>query len=342
VLDHRDRVLMASSDDVEESSDAVATIMADDRRARGIEEVVAPDRTSPPLDHASRTAFHHAMVGMAITDPHGVLLASNPALERLLGRASSELVGTSLFSVTLADDVHVARRACESLGDARVLTSVVDVRFSRPEAGPVPVRVSTAKVLAPDDSVSHLVMHLQDVSDHVTATDALRQAAFHDPLTGVANRALLEDRLEHAIDCHRRDKSPLSVLFIDLDDFKSVNDTRGHQVGDQVLRAVALGLATGLRTGTTVARTGGDEFVVVCEDTTGSEADLVAQRLLAALSGNRELAVIGLRMTASIGIATLDGPVADERTEHVMRDLIEAADAAMYRAKRAGGANAAR
>lgn len=297
------------------------------------------DRRSPStqnIEHVQVTAFAHAMVAMAITDLDGRVLASNDALGELLLLSPADLVGSSLFAVTHAADVARAEAACRSLTDSDVRTSVVEVRLVRSDDACVHVKVSTSKVVDADGEASHLVMHLQDVSDHVTTTATLRRMAFHDPLTGLANRALLEDRLEHAVQRHRRDASPVSILVIDLDDFKTINDTRGHEVGDEVLRTVARELTLVVRADTTVARIGGDEFVVVCEAATHSVAQQVAERIAEALHRSPRLSAMTLTVSASIGIATADSLTDHgEQVEQLRRRLIDAADADMYRRKRA-------
>jgi diguanylate cyclase (GGDEF)-like protein len=154
--------------------------------------------------------------------------------------------------------------------------------------------------------------------------------AFHDVLTGLANRALFNDRLEHALDLHCRDLRPVAVLLIDIDDFKTVNDSLGHPVGDELLVRISERLCASVRTGDTVARLGGDEFAVLVED--GGDAFDVASRLLMSLDlpvsiGGRELPV-----RASIGVAQLDPGDAPANAI----EMLKRADVAMYAAKRSG------
>jgi len=157
----------------------------------------------------------------------------------------------------------------------------------------------------------------------------LQFQAFHDPLTQLANRALFRDRLDHALDQRRDD--PVSVLFVDLDDFKTVNDSLGHDVGDHLLVSVAERLRACVRVGDTVARIGGDEFAVLVEgDSTGTEGPVIAQRVLAGLAVPFAVAGRDLRVSASLGLAS--GRY--ESGEDVLRD----ADLAMYAAKANGKA----
>ena len=168
------------------------------------------------------------------------------------------------------------------------------------------------------------------VRELVRMQDELRHQAFHDPLTGLANRALFADRLRHCLDLHCRDLRPLGLLYCDLDGFKAVNDTLGHDAGDEVLRAVAERVRAATRPGDTVARMGGDEFAVLLED--GGDAAAVATRLLEAMA---QPAVVGrhtIPLAASIGIAHLDA--SDAPVSGAV--LLHRADTAMYAAKRSG------
>src|SRR3954449_517327 len=154
--------------------------------------------------------------------------------------------------------------------------------------------------------------------------------AFHDVLTGLANRALFTDRLEHALDLHRRDLRKIAVLLIDVDDFKTVNDSLGHPAGDELLIRISERLLASVRTGDTVARLGGDEFAVLLED--GGDAYDVAARLLTSLDLPVSLAGREVSVRASIGIATLGALDAPTNAT----EMLQRADVAMYGAKRAG------
>jgi diguanylate cyclase (GGDEF)-like protein len=171
-------------------------------------------------------------------------------------------------------------------------------------------------------------------ADHRRSVDRLQHDALHDALTGLPNRTLFQDRLEQSLRRARRrgPGSGAAVLFLDLDRFKVVNDSLGHQAGDELLRAVAHRLDGALRPGDTVARMGGDEFTVLLEDMTDArEATVVAERVLSTLADPFELAGRELFLSGSIGIA-LGGP------DVVPEELIRDADVAMYRAKAGGKA----
>ncbi|HET9731052.1 MAG TPA: sensor domain-containing diguanylate cyclase [Acidimicrobiales bacterium] len=186
-----------------------------------------------------------------------------------------------------------------------------------------------AQTLA-DVTTAYLV-NAQARADLVAASHRLREFALHDPLTGLPNRVLLVQRIEHALLRSRRSGLSSAVLFLDLDRFKSVNDTYGHVVGDRVLVGVARRLIEAVRGGDTVARLSGDEFVVLCEDLRSrAEAEVILGRLEGALGRPVEVAGLEIELRASIGVAFTDQSMAGAD------EIIHAADQAMYRAKRAG------
>ena len=184
--------------------------------------------------------------------------------------------------------------------------------------------------LRADQSVAGLVITLRDVTERRRLERELTHQAFHDSLTGLANRVLFADRLEHALARGARDGSVVGVLFIDLDDFKIVNDTLGHAVGDQLLIAVADRIAGALRADDTAARLGGDEFAALVENVQDPGAvEETATRILAALTEPIIIDGQSLQAVASIGITTT--PEADNPAE-----LLRQADLALYVAKGAG------
>jgi diguanylate cyclase (GGDEF)-like protein len=188
----------------------------------------------------------------------------------------------------------------------------------------------TATDLLDDATVRGLVLNYRDITERVLYEQQLSQQAFHDALTGLPNRALFQDRLEHAL---RQRGQTVGMLFVDLDHFKVVNDSLGHDAGDQLLRDVAQRLAGCLREGDTLARLGGDEFTVLMPGIGGpQDAAVVASRIESRLEPPFELPGQSVFVTASIGIAT--GSALRDRSEALLRD----ADAAMYEAKARGRA----
>jgi len=188
----------------------------------------------------------------------------------------------------------------------------------------------TATDLLDDSTVRGLVLNYRDITERALYEQQLSQQAFHDALTTLPNRALFQDRLDHAL---RQRGQTVGLLFVDLDHFKVVNDSLGHDAGDQLLCDVAQRLAGCVREGDTLARLGGDEFTVLMPNITGAQdAAAAASRIESRLEPPFELPGQSVFVTASIGIAT--GVALRDRSEALLRD----ADAAMYEAKARGRA----
>ena len=287
-----------------------------------------PEVSSGAWDFQS--AFDHAPVGMAITDPFGTLLTVNPALASLLGRSAPALAGATLFDVTHPEDRDAARAACADLRDGPELTAVLEVRLCDGDGTWVAATVSTAKVLAGDGSAAHLVMSVEDLTTHDALTAQLRRQAMHDPLTGLANRTLLQQLQQSTnTEVETSPAAPWSVLFVDIDGFKAVNDLHGHAVGDIVLTALADRLRAQLRPQDTAARLGGDEFAVLCAGTDETAAATLVATLSAALAAPVDVDGTPVTVTVSIGAAT-STPGEPVDTHALLRD----ADTAMYETKR--------
>jgi diguanylate cyclase (GGDEF)-like protein len=203
----------------------------------------------------------------------------------------------------------------------------------RTTTGPLSSAQTTAAQTLADVTAAY-ILNAQARSDLQESSDRSHESSLHDPLTGLANRILLLERLKHALLRGRRSGTTAAVLFADLDHFKLVNDMHGHQVGDELLVAIAQRLTAHLRPGDTLARLSGDEFVILCEDLKGSsEVDAIAARVGDTLSEPFVLSIGAVDTTASIGIAF------SGRADHLPEELLHDADVAMYQAKRKGGAS---
>jgi diguanylate cyclase (GGDEF)-like protein/PAS domain S-box-containing protein len=184
-------------------------------------------------------------------------------------------------------------------------------------------------VVGDDGVLRKLIGTCQDVTDRKILEQEIQHRAFHDSLTGLANRALFLNRVEHALAVRERSPAPLAVLYLDLDDFKTVNDSLGHDVGDELLVEVSKLLRGSVRPSDTVARLGGDEFALLLEHTEQEGANLVSERILTALQEPVSLQSKDVFPHASIGVAVAEGSPKPD-------DLLRNADIAMYDAKRQG------
>lgn len=206
-----------------------------------------------------------------------------------------------------------------------------ELAITRPDGTVVPVAAQLLGHRGQDGRVEQFSMVLRDISERKAFEDRLEHQATHDPLTGLPNRMLLLDRLEVALARGRRHTTGAAVLFLDIDNFKVINDSLGHRIGDRMLVELSEQLLIALRPGDTVARFGGDEFVVLCEDLEDEQdAIAVAERINNAVTGTLTFEDSDVYVGVSIGIAYT--ATCEESAEHLLRD----ADAAMYRAKDRG------
>ncbi len=255
----------------------------------------------------------------------------SPAASAVLGRPPNEFLGKSLADLVHPDDVSTAQaQLIKVLTGGLGTTSVFEYRVANSD-GQWRIIEAVITNLIDEPDLGAIVLNGRDVTQRHALEQELSHQAFHDTLTGLANRSLFLDRLSHAMDRNDRGADPVAVLFLDLDDFKSVNDSFGHPVGDQLLVAVAERIRSATRPGDTVARFGGDEFAVLIESGTMPEAaQLVAEHITEAMTPTFRVLDNDVAMRASIGIAL------GQRPQETPDDLLRDADLAMYLAKRNG------
>ena len=283
-----------------------------------------------------RTAFQLSLDCINITRlSDGTFVDCNNAFLALSGLTRDEVIGHTSLDINLWADLDDRRRLLEMVtqeGGCRNL----EARF-RKKSGEIFWGLMSASLIELEGTPFVLSI-TRDISDVKMAEDQIRHLAFYDPLTDLANRRLLLERLRETVVASRRSSRWQALLFIDLDDFKTLNDTLGHHVGDLLLKEAGQRLCGCVRAADTVARVGGDEFVVILEELSGnmeeaaSHAKLVAEKILAGLSEPFVLAGRACLSTASIGI-TLFG-----RGNENTAEILQQADIAMYRAKGDGRA----
>ncbi len=278
-----------------------------------------------------RSAFENAPIGMVMADLDGGITRANPALGRIVGRAAADLCGMNLVDLTHPEDRELSRSEMECLVASDSDQYRIEERYWHSDGRDVWVAVNVSCVRDEDDKPLYLIGQIEDVTEGRALRERLAFAAIHDSLTALPNRELFMDRLEVALRRAGRARHRVAVVFLDLDRFKLVNDSLGHDVGDQVLRAVADRLNSVMRGSDTLARFGGDEFTVLCDEV-GDEGDAleVAQRLVAAMDQPLALPTGEVFASLSVGIAlSSDG---NETGAMLLRN----ADVAMYRAKGRG------
>jgi diguanylate cyclase (GGDEF)-like protein/PAS domain S-box-containing protein len=285
----------------------------------------------------NRAVITSALDAILAVDEADRLIDFNPAAERLFGYRAQEVLGQPTTDLLVPEEVRpaylrTARRIRENPG-ARALDRRIETTARRRDGSTFPAELTITRVEGTTAGPTFYAF-VRDISERRRNEEQMTFLAYHDPLTGLPNRTLVEQELELALARARRAGTAVALMFVDLDDFKTVNDTLGHAIGDRFLTAVAARLKSVLRESDVLARQGGDEFLVLLADLTEEPsvaAGRVAGKLLDALEEPFVVAGHELRTSASVGISVHPGDAGgcDELMRH--------ADAAMYLAKGAGG-----
>ncbi len=271
-------------------------------------------------------------------DRDGRLIEFNPAAERMFGYKCEAVIGREVADLlipaqTLADYRRFVDRVRDD-GDSDLLGRRIETDFTRSDGSTFPIELTVIRVAGPDGESPVFYAFLRDISQRRRGEEQLAYLAYHDALTGLPNRILVKQELELALARARRGDGAAAVMFVDLDDFKEVNDRFGHAVGDRLLAAVAGRLRSVLRDTDVLARQGGDEFLVLLADLTdtpGGVAERVGGKLLDALRRPFIVGETEICTAASIGVSLYPDDALS--TDLLLRN----ADGAMYAAKAAGG-----
>ena len=274
----------------------------------------------------------HASDLITVLDADATVVYQSPSIERVLGYASEAVIGTRFDALLDPDEKS---RLLHLLADGGAYagseTEVLECSLRHSDGTLRQFEILHTNLLD-DEAVRGIVLNARDVSERKAFEDQLAHQAFHDPVTNLPNRALFVERVRHAVARNRREHNGIAVLFLDLDDFKTINDSLGHAAGDEVLREVAERLATTVRSSDTAARFGGDEFAILLEDVVSAqEAADTAERVLESLTEPLRLDQKEIIVRSSLGISVVEGESPADAEE-----LIRNADAAMYIAKRDG------
>jgi len=327
-------VVVLMSRDVRQPDDVLLGVVADIGRQIG--QVVERKRAEEALQKSVEDI--HAVLdnvadGVLTTDERGFIESFNRAAQRLFGYPTNDVLGREAkllmaeayqgeFTGFLTSHMRPGRDPASTSGSR-------EMWGRRKDGSSFPIEFRATEMLL--NGERRFVGILRDISEELVQRDTLEYRALHDVLTGLPNRTLLNDRLRQAILTAQREKKSTSLLVMDMNGFKEVNDTLGHDVGDQLLQQVALRLESLLRSSDTMARLGGDEFAVLPAGETGSEGGaMTAKKILAALERPFAIADRSITTSASIGIAVYPDHGQDTAT------LLRHADVAMYIAKRSG------
>ena len=247
------------------------------------DEQVVADRARWTAEAEYEISFEQSAIGVVIAGLDGRVTRVNAAATELLGRSQEELIGSRFGDYGHPDEIRIGQAVTARLATGQD-TYQAERRYLRPDGSTVWAATHVTLVRNEAGDPDHVFAQLQDTTDRKLMESEMVRQVMHDPLTGLANRALLTDRLVHGLARARRRGSTLSVLLLDIDHFKFVNDSMGQDVGDQLLHNVAARIQHSVRPGDTVSRIGGDEFVIVCDDISPAETAVMASTILVAVS----------------------------------------------------------
>jgi len=277
-----------------------------------------------------RVLTESALDLISILDPDGTIRYQSPALRHLMGYEPAESVGLNVFGMIHRDDVEGVKAAFSRIVESSNTREPIEFRIRHKEGGWRTFE-SLGTNCTGNPHIGGVVFNSRDITDRKVIQQRIQHLAYHDNLTGLPNRSLLQDRLAHSIARADRSNRKVGVLFIDLDNFKNINDTLGHDVGDELLRQVARRLSECVRLEDTIARQGGDEFIVLIDSLDdGRGASIVAQKVLNALRLPFILGGTEQHVSGSVGIAVFPEDGRDPQT------LMKNADTAMFHGKGVG------
>lgn len=309
---------------------AIERVLADAENAKLRRESEMRLRVS---EERFRSTLQYAPVGIGVAAPDGRFIEVNQSFCKLLGYTRDELLQLGASDITHPDDRAQTRDYTEKMLAGEINSAQLEQLLLRKGGQPVWVQVTVSLLRDSAGTPLNFIGQIEDITERKRSQEEIRQLAYYDVLTGLPNRRLLLDRLNQALAQAQRYRRSLAVMFLDLDRFKEINDTLGHDSGDALLKVVAQRLETCVRGGDTVSRLGGDEFVVILSEISQrQDVALVAEKILALLNTPVTLQGLRLNITASIGIAVYTLDSSDEDAASLMKK----ADMAMYKAKEAG------
>jgi diguanylate cyclase (GGDEF)-like protein/PAS domain S-box-containing protein len=285
-----------------------------------------------------RSVIEGALDGIITIDASGAIVEFNPSAERIFGYKKSEVLGRPLSEVIVPPNYRKAHieshQAFVNTGIKHIFGQRVELMGMHADGKEFPVELTLTTMK--ENNATLVTGFLRDISQQKQARQEIENIAYFDVLTGLPNRRLLIDRFQRAVVNAKRDKNYCALIFVDLDHFKSLNDSKGHDVGDQLLVEVAKRIQQSIRAGDTVARLSGDEFILIIENLSPYQrvafeqiADIM-QKLLTELNKSYQLGMYEFNTTASIGITLFNDD------QFTFEDHLRHADTAMYQSKTAG------
>ena len=279
-----------------------------------------------------RLSFDHAAIGMGLVDLTGRWIKVNKSLCQMLGMTEPELLATTFQDITHPDDLEIDLSHVNELLSGSIINYHMEKRYFHKLGHIIWINLSASLVRDEQNKPVHFVAHIENITDRKMNEEKIAHLAFHDSLTNLPNRRLLLDRLNQAVLRAQREKCMMSVFFIDIDYFKSINDNFGHDIGDMVLSQTAEKIASCIRKTDTLGRHGGDEFVLILNDV-NQTSDVISVAHNITDSFKKPLPINGQQkmITLSIGIS-----IYEKGSLHTLDDLMKKADMALYEVKAEG------
>ena len=289
-------------------------------------------------DTKLRSVINGALDGIVTIDATGALVEFNPAAERIFGYTKAEVMGKKLSEVMIPPSLRKAHetkhREFVLTGKKHIFDRRVELTAMRADGTEFPVELTLTSLQS--DGTTLVTGFIRDISLQKKAQQEIENFAYYDTLTGLPNRRLLLDRFQHAMAISKRSSTYCALIFLDLDSFKLLNDTKGHDAGDQVLIEIANRVQHMVRAGDTVARLSGDEFIIIIEELNADQsiayqqAGEVAKKLLLVINEPCQFEMFEFNASASLGLTLFNSE------EFGFEDHLRHADAAMYQSKQAG------
>ncbi len=299
----------------------------------------AAEKISRENEKKLRSVVDGALDAILTTDDAGRLVEFNPAAEHMFGYQREQVLGKAMSEIIIPPRLRKAHEAGHQkfvlTKQKHIFNQRIELTAMRSDGSEFPVELTLTALN--EDGLSLVTGFIRDISEQKKTRQEIENFAYYDVLTGLPNRRLLVDRFQHAILLSQRANTYCALMFIDLDNFKTLNDSKGHEVGDQLLIEVAKRIQHSLRAGDTVARLSGDEFIVILEGLNSNisqayqQASDVVQKLLEKLNSSYHLGLFEFNTSASLGITLFKDDQLNSFDTHLRH-----ADAAMYQAKAAG------
>lgn len=297
------------------------------------------ERVSSENEKKLRAVINGALDAIVTIDASGKLIEFNPAAERMFGYARAQVLGRSMSEIIVPERYRQAHEAGHArfaqTNEKHIFNQRIELVAMRADGTEFPVELTLTALN--EDGLSLVTGFMRDISEQKKAQQEIENFAYYDALTGLPNRRLLVDRFQHAVLLSQRSNTYCAMMFLDLDNFKALNDSKGHDVGDQLLIEVAKRIQHTLRAGDTVARLSGDEFIVILEGLSSNisiayqQASEVAQKLLEQLNASYNLGLFEFSTSGSLGVTLFRDDQLNSFDVHLRH-----ADAAMYQAKSTG------